>query len=393
MPDPIDVTFELVTPAYAGGADRAKTDGLRPPTLKALLRFWWRTMHPEMGPGELFEAEEAIFGSTSAGQGLRVVPRAPWPQPTTDAAGTLENDPMHVYMAYGPVAWDSKSTADPKRTKEGKKGASVIQTERVRTNYRATFGLMPRSTSHVDPIMKTLWLLSAFAGFGSRSRRGWGSLRITSDFEFPSGMPDPHSDPKNAIPSGLSAVLGPRTNLTVDSGSEPHHTAFSPAARVIVGSTVGRPEAAHRAVYEAFRDLRKCLGKDMRSRQGGQDYQKRRTWLTVLPSDGDEAPLGVSFGLPLNAQFSPPSGPRVDLGAGSDLSGRRASQVFMKVIGRGEEFAPVVLWLPAVFLPPDIGLYVSVTGKGTRQLKYPGHTAVTDFLTRLTEAGWQEVTW
>lgn len=97
----IDVTFELVTPAYAGGADPNVIDCLRPPTLKALLRFWWRAMNPEMGPTELFEREGEIFGSTKHGQGLRMVPRGDWSSARAETPKSLSR--QQRYLGYGRV--------------------------------------------------------------------------------------------------------------------------------------------------------------------------------------------------------------------------------------------------------------------------------------------------
>lgn len=100
-PEPIEVTFELTTPAYAGTADTGKTEGLRPPTLKALLRFWWRAMHAELRGDDLFRAEESLFGSTRAGQGLRMVPRGDWGTVRTE---TPERpSPQQRYLGYGRV--------------------------------------------------------------------------------------------------------------------------------------------------------------------------------------------------------------------------------------------------------------------------------------------------
>ena len=54
-----------------------------------------------------------------------------------------------------------------------------------------------------------------------------------------------------------------------------------------------------------------------------------RTGVLKTPVKTDVAPLGSAFGLPHLARFT--KGPRVDVGVGAHLTGRRASPVFFKV--------------------------------------------------------------
>ena len=41
----IKETYSIVTPMFIGGADQNPTDGIRPPSFKGALRFWWRAMN------------------------------------------------------------------------------------------------------------------------------------------------------------------------------------------------------------------------------------------------------------------------------------------------------------------------------------------------------------
>ncbi|MDQ6950815.1 MAG: type III-B CRISPR module RAMP protein Cmr1, partial [Mariprofundales bacterium] len=41
----IEATYRIVTPMFIGGADQSPSDGIRPPSFKGALRFWWRALH------------------------------------------------------------------------------------------------------------------------------------------------------------------------------------------------------------------------------------------------------------------------------------------------------------------------------------------------------------
>ncbi len=41
----LTATFRIVTPMFIGGADQSPSDGIRPPSVKGALRFWWRALN------------------------------------------------------------------------------------------------------------------------------------------------------------------------------------------------------------------------------------------------------------------------------------------------------------------------------------------------------------
>lgn len=63
----IEATFRIVTPMFMGGAEPADTHAeLRAPSIKGVLRFWYRAIFPNQDAQD----EARIFGGTdkSAGQ-------------------------------------------------------------------------------------------------------------------------------------------------------------------------------------------------------------------------------------------------------------------------------------------------------------------------------------
>lgn len=60
----ITFTCQTISPMFLSGAD-GKTPELRPPSLKGVMRFWWRAIHGHLSLKDLKEKEGKIFGDTS----------------------------------------------------------------------------------------------------------------------------------------------------------------------------------------------------------------------------------------------------------------------------------------------------------------------------------------
>lgn len=407
----IEFTLRPVTPAFAGGAEEGKTDGIRPPTVKALLRFWWRTMKGGLTPEELFKKEAELFGSTDTGQGIRVIPIDYPTERKVIPANTKTVDLLDTYFAYGAVAWDKNY-----QNETGKKGATVTQRERLEAQHKLKFRLSYRD-EHDDEINKSLWLLAVFGTLGGRSRRGWGSIALDKE-NWSDELPDPSKtnslqELADCIGKGLKHIFPARFS------GIPEFTAFSQSSRVCLGAIKTNGKAAHDLACNAYHDYHRQLGaKRNHGSVIGPDFSIRQNWLGTKPASGALAPHGVAFGLPQNAFFST-SKKKVDIGVGNEQTGRRASPVFFKVLEFGPEnnpsFVPLMLWLPSVFLPSGTEIFVrtdSGSWYGAEPVGYPGEAAIQEFIdgtsatasaplkgsasgtwSGLIGKGWKEVTW
>lgn len=408
--DGIPVTLDLVTPAYAGNATSGETDGLRPPVLKALLRFWWRTLYPHLEPDELFRREEQLFGSTRVGQGLRVVPCAnPGAMRTIPSETSIPD--AAAFLAYG-VSEYARGHFQSTRY-------AVAPSTREQPNA-VTFRLaLPDSApaSATSEVVKALWLLSAFGGWGSKARRGWGSVHVEcplfgqGDY---AGLADPHASRDRTalgqcLQTGLREALGRRAALSAAGGNQdPDHTAFSPRSRVFLGPLCTNPDNAMECIGSTYNNYRRALGARRGHRPGevGPDHRLKSSWLDHSPAPGDHTPAGSAFGLPHFTRFS--NGAQVNIGVGRDLNGRRASPVFFKVIRCGSQCVPVILWLPSLFLPGGdkyaVHVHVKPAGGGgaggaPRRIAYGGDAGISGFLEGsdvwrgLRDPDWTEVEW
>lgn len=170
-----EVDVEVVTPIL-GGSVRPRTvdeiEVIRPATIRGHLRFWWRALYGQNYPtaDDLFEAESALWGRAA-----------------TDAGGRSAVEIR--------VALLQRSSKDERDVKLGDTGAYALWPARE-TKERGVVkdpaaprwlpGLRFRLSCAVPAdqeraVRDTIraWLL--FGGYGSRTRRGVGSLTACSD--------------------------------------------------------------------------------------------------------------------------------------------------------------------------------------------------------------------
>jgi CRISPR-associated protein Cmr1 len=141
------ITFECetITPMFLGGAD-GRTPELRPPSIKGLMRFWWRAMNGHLSLKVLKEREAEIFGASDEKVGrskfsIRIL---------SDSLQTEEYPPVpHRNFKFNGISPNQK--------------ISIL----LSSQYK----IIPECSD----ILKVSLILG---GFGKRVRRGFGSVRI-----------------------------------------------------------------------------------------------------------------------------------------------------------------------------------------------------------------------
>ncbi|PCH54243.1 MAG: type III-B CRISPR module RAMP protein Cmr1 [Flavobacteriaceae bacterium] len=189
----IETTYRIVTPMFIGGADQDPSDGIRPPSFKGALRFWWRALHwgnflqkennneeaalkaLHQKEGELFgRAAKMVGGEQVGGQGcfLLTISKQPnmsdlvsdWPKANTGAG----------YLAYGIL-----------ENKGGKSGKATSHKKGIKEGSNFTVQLVFKNNAEhkdIESIEKALEVLGLLGALGSRgSRRGMGSISLLKD--------------------------------------------------------------------------------------------------------------------------------------------------------------------------------------------------------------------
>lgn len=182
--DESSITLKLASPGFFGGADHDKKEDtlLRSPSLRGMLRWWWRTLYRDIiSEADLKKHEEIIWGSTSTGKSLisiKITSHQNLKQERFDykdgSYPTLEFKRKHnlmdgrpqglFYLSYGMDERDKKrffldSGASWNLNISARKGKTKLSEGDIRNQALAALSLLCR-----------------FGGIGSKARKGFGSL-------------------------------------------------------------------------------------------------------------------------------------------------------------------------------------------------------------------------
>jgi CRISPR-associated protein Cmr1 len=144
------VTFscEPITPIFMYGAD-GKSPELRPASIKGVMRFWWRAINGDLPLDDLKKQEDEIFGSTEKRSSFSI----------------RVNEDLKSKKEY-PLP----------HKKKGDKGYHQKNAFIANQTFQVIF-----RGKNLELISNIFKLLTLLGGFGQRSRRGFGSIRIKED--------------------------------------------------------------------------------------------------------------------------------------------------------------------------------------------------------------------
>lgn len=166
----ITFTCETITPMFLSGAD-GTTPELRAPSIKGALRFWWRAMNGHLGLNDMKKVEGEIFGDTK--QRSKVIIR----------------EPQEIDGGYTHLIYDGKSIAFMLPHKPAPHLRSSAKCFPIKSKFQIKLSLTKDVKLHLtngseyvftftnlSNLFKTICVLG---GFGKRSRRAFGSVKIT----------------------------------------------------------------------------------------------------------------------------------------------------------------------------------------------------------------------
>src|SRR5579884_3163909 len=168
----ISVRLKVVTPILGGGPrlrDVDRVDVIRVPTVRGHLRFWWRALYGhEYGRAEeLYEAESALWGRPAEEHGGRSEVEVTIPSCSQHHDQDIDDsNPLNQRASY--ALWPARvqgaqNTGHLPRRRPG----AVTFTLRI---------VGPKSSERILQNTIRAWIL--FGGYGSRTRRGLGSLTV-----------------------------------------------------------------------------------------------------------------------------------------------------------------------------------------------------------------------
>lgn len=350
MVDLPSVTFacETVTPLFLGGADPRGEPELRAPSLRGAMRYWFRALLGEPDPTKLSLREAKVFGGPQHERAepqraspLRVAvrwvqepPIKKWgpPQWPPDTGGTGRNQVNGlVYLGFAFRATGGRD-AQPAR-------------QAIDAGWRFTVELSARDAGVLRQACAAWWVLCHVGGLGSRTRRGFGTIRVLAvngAAALGDGLPPMPLAART--PQALAAALSEGLRVAaaaLGAGApmpRPSYTTLRQGAAV--ACVLGH---AWPSWHAALRDVGELMA---RIRRGMQP-----TMSTVLkPPSGQQLTFErPAFGLPI-VYYNPQTRQSVTLEA--DSISRRASPLIIRPLRLADgQYAVLLVGSGAVFWP------------------------------------------
>lgn len=343
---------KTITPILGGGIESFvpdNIDGVRIPSIRGALRWWWRALQSDLDLDKLRQQEQELFGgvgrnaeenaSTSAVRlDVRVLDKS-----AAEPAGKHERRdgklrPLATWTGgndYGYGLFPLQRSNDDRRNYSGA-GDMPTKEWRRRLEFELRVHLKEESLRQSFFDALTLWLV--FGGYGARTRRGFGALESeTHSFdkamEILRRVPSAHDNQRPTL-AHCTVLEGPSGKP-----DEVHRLLLKCFSTFRQGSNIGRNPGREsnrpgRSRWPEADSLRKLTGK----RFSQHPINER---LLKTPN----APR-AEFGLPIIVQFKDPEDKVAEATiASSSEGGRFASPVLMRPVRRGNAYVPIVLIL------------------------------------------------
>lgn len=285
--------LRTITPLFGGSATPREVDAenpIRSASVRGHLRFWWRATAGARyaTPGELFQAEEGIWGSAQryGKVALRVLEQkagnAVKPSDLVGDKGTARTGPMERFFLH---------PFNPNKS-EGLEEASGLQW--VEFTLELTLNLSDPEKEHLRRALQA-WI--AFGGVGARTRRGVGALEVTTD-------------PRDWLPANPEQL---RTWFAGRAADSPQHTTLAGAVlclgqpRKPSNTDPYKGHAAWRELGKFWARLRKGhfvedpqTGETMAyTPMAGGKWHDHQTLLALRPNQAQIALVKPYLGLPI----------------------------------------------------------------------------------------------
>ena len=332
----IEAVFKIVTPLFMSGADQDLAE-LRPPSIKGIIRFWWRALAYSRFNGDLHllaEREAELFGSTDRVASI-MIRVSTHPKSTVTQKNTVHHDFRSVagarYLGYGLMdAFDGVNTQ-----------AGKLQRPCINQNQQFTVTFMSKNDMP-EEFINAVKLTGLLGGLGSRSRKGYGSLtllKLSNELDWVT----PNS--KKTYKFALDNLLNGISTIT----EEPSFSAFSQLTRIDYLLQSNDPIQLLNLFGLQMQRYRSWGHHgNVNGENSEQNFESDHHWYKHLDNyrEDDFHPRRIIFGLPHNY-----SRYEIDNVSGAEYD-RRASPLLIHI----HEYAPksyclISVVLRAEFLP------------------------------------------
>jgi CRISPR-associated protein Cmr1 len=175
------VRLEVVTPILGGSHQTRAIDDvdvIRAPSVRGQLRFWWRALYGahHANPDALYQRESALWGRAATDDGGRSAVEI---RVSVERIGGTDNSDIRLYTGQGQQATPGAYALWPARA-ETRTNTPTAPRRQPGTQFQLTLKVAGTEQDEAE-VRNALraWIL--FGGYGGRTRRGLGSLKVIGD--------------------------------------------------------------------------------------------------------------------------------------------------------------------------------------------------------------------
>lgn len=175
------VRLEVVTPILGGSHQTRAIDDvdvIRAPSVRGQLRFWWRALYGahHANPDALYQRESALWGRAATDDGGRSAVEI---RVSVERLGGTDNSDIRLYPGQGQQATPGAYALWPARA-ETRTNTPTAPRRQPGTQFQLTLKVAgtEKDEAEVRNALRA-WIL--FGGYGGRTRRGLGSLKVIGD--------------------------------------------------------------------------------------------------------------------------------------------------------------------------------------------------------------------
>ncbi len=366
---------ETITPMFLGGADGNAE--LRPPSIKAALRFWWRALHGGLPFDQLKRQEAEIFGGSGDNEGkskfsIRIM---------TDKVPNSSKD-------IKSKLWDTQN----KKLKTDSEGIGyflypfLIKDREYYINQKFTIVFASFDKNILIEISKVFSLFIWLGSLGSRSRRGCGNITVNSyncsfDLEI-----------FNPILNGFSTKEDLKKHL--ESIMSNYYTKTKN-----VNNSYSNLSNMKLYILDPENDYHKALNKigenykQFRSRKQ-PDYNTVKNFIQT--GNISQTIEKAAFGLPLEYRYRSLNGSNASIDGQNKERQRSASPIVFKVVvtekNNQKYYFPMIIYFDRKLLPTGDNIKIKGTKINADKTKtkripkfvsQPNNTILSTFITQL----------
>ncbi|HHW44410.1 type III-B CRISPR module RAMP protein Cmr1 [Desulfofundulus thermobenzoicus] len=361
---------------FLGGASSTTEAELRPPSLKGLLRFWFRAVAlPSLGSWQAVQkVENELFGSTNGQAGFILS--------IMNSHGLKQVQPDQDWKKWHGLGYLGYGVVDRGMTRQPYLKHGGVFTLKVMLKDNVS----PQIGSLLPVALKALGL---FGAAGARARKGFGSLSLESLRH--------NGEEKWVVPgnieelcAGIRKIFGEMSINRHEEGNLPDYTAFSLSAKVKIVKTardplqlldeVGKELLRYRSYGRASGSIHVLPWREKAEQNFADDHDMILNVINGRTLQPPDHPRRVVFGLPHNYFFL---STRQKANVDAANHKRRASPLFIHIhaLSTGE-YAAVLSLLPAIFLPEGELIKMSGGGHNVQVACQVNYQEIENFLTR-----------